>query len=104
MLKVTNRSYSFNIEVEVKVGDLVANVIYQIFVGQESGKLTFDKDHCDITNMEYMGIKMEGYQNWKKFCEFHKEMGIDFNKALWEAADKIVTNKEIEKIVKTIKL
>ena len=104
MLKVTNRQYSFNVETEVKVGDLVTNVVYQIFVGQKDGKLVFDKDQCDITDTHYMGVKIEGYGNWRKFCDFHKEMGIDFSAALWEAADKIVTDKEVEKIVKTIKL
>ena len=104
MLKVTNRQYSFNVEILVKVGDLVANMSYQIFVGERGKKLVFDKDRCDITDIEYMGVKIEGYGNWTKFSNFHKEMGINYTEALWEAADKVVTDKEIQKVVNTIKL
>ena len=30
-------------------------------------------------NTSYMGIELNGWQNWKKFRDFHKEMGIDYD-------------------------
>jgi hypothetical protein len=37
---------------------------------------------ADITEVTYMGVPIQGYANFKKFKQFHLEMGIDWNLAI----------------------
>jgi hypothetical protein len=46
-----------------------------------------------------MGMKVEGYQGFRKLREFHKELGIDLDQLVREEASKQLTPDELEKFV-----
>ena len=98
-MKLTNKTIMYNFEQEVTIGDLSATVIAQVFETGNSIDIEFI-DHAEIT---YRGIDITGYENWKKFRNFHKEMGIDFDKLLQVEFDKIFTKEAIRAAIKKIK-
>jgi hypothetical protein len=57
----------------------------------------------DTLNTTYMGIEVNGYDNWLKFRKFHKEMGIDFDTLLGKEFEKVMTKEKLDKLVKDIK-
>ena len=98
-MKLTTKTVMYNFEQEVTIGDLSATVIAQVW---ENGN-SIDIEFIDHTNLIYRGIDISGYENWKKFRNFHKEMGIDFDKLLQVEFDKIFTKEAIRAAIKKIK-
>lgn len=98
-MKLTHQSFMLNIEEAVQVGELKATLVAQVM----GSKDLFDIEFMDITDITYMGIEINGWQNYKKFKEFHKEMGIDFDAHLNKKFDEIFTTEAVKEIVKKIK-
>lgn len=98
-MKLTTKTIMYNFEEEVTIGDLSATVIAQVWENGNSLDIEF-VDHAEIT---YRGIDITGYENWKKFRNFHKEMGIDFDQLLQVEFDKIFTKEAIRAAIKKIK-
>jgi hypothetical protein len=93
-MKVTAATLMLNIENKIEVGPLKLNVIHQVcFYEGKNGEIACDFDFMDQTDVTYMGVPIStGYDNWKKFTNFHKEMGIDFDKLIDEESAKIVND------------
>jgi hypothetical protein len=49
-----------------------------------------------------MGVPIEGYDNWRKFKQFHLEMGIDFGKAIETEYEKVVTEDALKQLLTNI--
>ena len=98
-MKLTAKSFMLNLEETITVGELNANLVAQV-MGTKEG---FDIEFMDIIDITYMGIEINGWQNWKKFREFHKEMGIDFQAHIDKKFDEIFTKEAVEEFVKKIK-
>ena len=98
-MKLTAKSFMLNLEETITVGELKANLVAQV-MGTKEG---FDIEFMDIIDITYMGIEINGWQNWKKFREFHKEMGIDFQAHIDKKFDEIFTKEAVEEFVKKIK-
>lgn len=98
MIKITSKQAVIYFDVDVKVGELEVTRQYQVWVGMCSGG--YDLEEQDITNIKYMGIAIEGWQNWKKFKDFHLEMGIDFHKAIQEETNKILTKEVLDYFIR----
>jgi hypothetical protein len=49
-----------------------------------------------------MGVSIDGYSNWRKFYDFHKEMGIDFQDLLQKEFDKVWTDEFTAQYIKDI--
>lgn len=98
-MKMTSKRFILNLEEEVQVGELKATLVAQVM----GDKKLFDIEFIDIENISYMGIEINGYDSWKKFREFHKGMGIDFNAHLDKKFEEIFTKESIEQIVKDLK-
>lgn len=97
-MKLTHKSFMLHFEETVTVGELKATVIANV-MGNKTG---FDIDFMDITNISYMGIDISDYQDWKKFREFHKEMGIDYYGHLLKKFNEIFTEEAIQKHVNKV--
>ncbi len=93
-MKVTHATLMLNVENKIEVGPLKLNVIHQVcFYEGKNGEIACDVDFIDRTDITYMGVPIENtYDAWKKFTNFHKEMGIDFDKRIDEESAKIVNN------------
>jgi hypothetical protein len=95
-MKITSKTVMYNIEHDAQVGDLKATLIAQVF---QNADLTFDVEFMNITNTSYMGILINGYDNWSKFVKFHKEMGIDFSAAFDAEFEKIFTTERVKALI-----
>jgi hypothetical protein len=84
-MKLVSKSFLLTLAQDVTIGELEMTLVAQV-MGDKKG---FDIEHLDNMNVTYMGIPIDGYQNWRKFRDFHKEMGIDFDKAISAEFEKI---------------
>ena len=94
-MKLTSKSFMLTLEETVTVGELKVTVEAQVMGTKDS----FDVEWLDTTDISYMGIEIGGYQNWRKFREFHKEMGIDFDKHLQKKFNEIFTMEAVQEFV-----
>ena len=100
-MKVTSSSLMFNIETPVQMGELRMKTIHQVWVylGKD-GEVTHDVDFMDRTDVTYHGVPLDdSYEAWRKFVNFHKEMGIDFDKLVDETVDKVFDSKKVDLLV-----
>ena len=100
-MKVTRSTLLFNVKTPVQVGELKMNVISQVCVYMgKNGIITKDVDFMDHEDVTYHGVPLENtYSAWRKFVDFHKEMGIDFNKLVNEATEKAFDSKKLDLLV-----
>ena len=100
-MKVTSKLLMLMVEVPIEMGELKCTAQMQVcrHLGQVEthNEMEDEIEFADISDITYMGIPIQGYNNWKKFKQFHLEMGIDWDKAL---AQKIaeMTNDIIEEV------
>jgi hypothetical protein len=101
---LTHKSMCLNYEFDVQVGELKATLQATVWVTpKKDGGCDYECEFMDIINTTYMGIEIKGYEDWNKFKKFHKEMGIDFGKALDTEFEKVMTKEKLDKLVKDIK-
>jgi hypothetical protein len=94
-MKVTNKSLLINIEESTTVGDLKVTFVAQVIGTPKQ----YDVEFCDVIDITFRDTPIDGYSNWKKFREFHKEIGIDFDKILEAEFDRIFTRAAVQAIV-----
>ena len=89
--RVESKRILVGIAVPVEIGQIKLDVVYQlcIFPSKVLGKLEYDMDLMDYENVTYMGMEVEGYKGFNKLKDFHLELGIDLNKLLNEASEKL---------------
>jgi hypothetical protein len=104
MLKIKNKYLNLMVSFPVEIGELNVVCETQVWVYKnKDGTHTVDADFIDIEDITYMGIPINGYQNWNKFKAFHLEMGIDFDKIIHEKYRETVTKEAINELVKDLK-
>jgi hypothetical protein len=85
-MKITSKLLMVMVEVPVQLGELKCKAQMQVCrtLGhlENANEGEDDIDFADISDITYMGIPIEGYANFKKFKQFHLEMGIDWNLAI----------------------
>ncbi len=103
-MKITAATLMVNVENQIEVGPLKLTAIHQVCLYEKTdGSIGHDVDLMDHTNITYMGVRVDGnYENWKKFTNFHKEMGIDFDKLINEESEKSLTEQDIKRMVSGI--
>ena len=94
-VKITQTMLMVNFEFPITVGQVSMNAIGQahVYKDDESGLLTGDFEFMDQTDETYMGMKVDGYEAWKKLKAHHLEFGINLDKLLSDEFDKVVTDK-----------
>jgi hypothetical protein len=103
-VELTHKSMHLMYSFDVQVGELKAKLQAGVWVYKDKGgENTYDCEFNDSEEITYMGVPIEGYQNWKKFREFHKGIGIDFDTALDKEFEKVMTKERLDKLVKEIK-
>ena len=100
-MKVTSNMLMLNVETPIQVGELKMNVLHQVcvYMGKD-GIVAKDIDFLDYTDVTYHGVPLDStYSAWRKFVNFHKEMGIDFDKLVDEATEKAFDSKKMDLLV-----
>ena len=100
-LQITSKVLMVYVEFPIEVGQLKANALAQLYISNSNdGGRVCDVEFIDQNDITYMGVEIDGYQNWKKFCEFHKGMGIDFSDLLNKEFDKVWTKEFTDEFIK----
>jgi hypothetical protein len=103
-IKLTSKRLYLEYEFPVQVGELKATLMAMVMINKyDDGTKVHDCDFIDVTNISYMGIVIDGYENWCNFKTFHISMGIDFDVALDKAFAKVMTQAKLDKLVKEVK-
>ena len=103
-VELTHKSMHLQYSFDVKVGELTAKLQAGVWVNKNTqGEITHDCEFQDVNDIKYMNMKIEGYDNWKKFRAFHKEMGINFDELLDQEFHKVMTDEKLNKLVKEVK-
>jgi len=94
-VKITQTMLMVNFEFPITVGQVSMNAIGQahVYKDDESGEMTGDFEFIDHTDVVYMGMKVDGYEAWKKLKAHHLEFGINLDKLLSDEFDKVVDDK-----------
>lgn len=94
-MNLISKSFVLTLAEEVTVGELKTTLIANV-MGEKNG---FDIEFVDQINTTYMGIELSNWQNWKKFRDFHKEMGIDYDAQLQKKFEEIFTVAAVKMFV-----
>ena len=97
-MKLQSKSFMLMLTEEVQVGELKATLVAQVMGTKEGFDIEFT-DHYDIY---YMGIEIKGYSDWKKFRDFHKSIGIDYDAHLNKKFEEIFNVASVKKYVNKI--
>ncbi len=102
-MKITSKTLMVSFEHDIKVGNngaIEATLVHQAYVFEnKEGKIDVDLDFCDVVNVKFLGIDVEGgYQGYKKFKAQMKELGIDVEKLIDDAAREQITDKDMMKL------
>jgi len=94
-VKVTSKMMMVNFEFPIVVGQISLNAIGQAMItkDKETGELDGDFEFIDHENFTYMGMKVEGYDGWKKLKQFHSELGINLDNLINIEFNKVVTTE-----------
>ena len=99
-MKLIAKSFMLHLEETIAIGELKTTLLAQVLGTKEN----FDIEYTDIYDTSYMGIEIKGYDNWKKFKAFHKEMGIDFDAHMNKRFEEIFTKEVVQKYVNEVTL
>jgi hypothetical protein len=97
-MKLTSKSFMLTLSEEITIGELKATMSAMV-MGTKEG---FDIEFSDFYDITYMGIEINGWQNWKKFKEFHKEMGIDYQAIIDTKFEEIFNVASVKKFVNKV--
>ena len=97
-MKLQSKSFMLMLTEEVQIGELKLTLVAQV-MGTKEG---FDIEFTDQFDTSYMGIGISGWQNWKKFRDFHKEMGIDYDAHIHKKFDEIFNVASVKKYVNKV--
>ena len=102
-MKITSKTLMVSFEYDVKVGNnnaIEATLIHQAWLSEnKDGSIGMDLDFVDVDNVKFLGIPIEdGYQGYKKFKTQMKELGIDVEKLMDEAAAKLITDEDANEL------
>lgn len=102
-MKITSKTLAISFEHNVTVGNnnaIEATLVHQAWISEDKeGKIHIDLDFVDISDVKFLGIVIEGgYQGYKKFKEQMKELGVDVDKLIDEAAEKVITDDEMHRL------
>ena len=97
-MKLISKSFMLHLEETITIGELKTTLLAQVMGTKEA----FDIEYADNYDTSYMGIEIKGYDNWKKFRAFHKEMGIDFDAHMNKRFEEIFTEDAVQKYVNKV--
>jgi len=97
-MKLHSKHFILTLTEDVQVGELKTTIVAQVMGNKEE----FDIEFTDQINTTYMGIDVSNYQDWRKFRDFHKGMGIDYDAHLQKKFDEIFTSESVKKYVNKI--
>ena len=101
--KITSKVLMVNVEFPIEVGQLKTTAIAQLHIYEnKDGSKGADVEFMDQINTKYMGVEISTYGDWKKFRDFHKSIGLDFEQMLGNKFNEVMTDEVVADLVKDI--
>jgi hypothetical protein len=103
-IKVTQKTLMVNLEFPIEVGQVKLTAVCQAFISQDkdTGELEGDFDFMDYNDITYMGMPVDGYKGIVKLKEFHKDLGIDLEKLIYDEYKGVMTEEFQQVFISTI--
>jgi hypothetical protein len=103
-MKITSSTLMLTVENNIEVGPLSLTAIHMLNIYRnKEGKLDYDMDFCNRENIIFAGMKLDNsYSNWRKFVNFHKEMGIDFDQQIDDKVKEIMTDDKVMEFINSL--
>ena len=100
-MNIQSKTLFVKVTEPIQIGELKLTIEAQVWVViKDNGVMVIDDiEETDYTDITYMNIPIDGYDNWKKFREFHKGMGIDFEKLICSKFDEIFTIESVGNLI-----
>jgi hypothetical protein len=87
----------------IEIGELKLTAEATMFVSKnKEGNNVAEVDFADLRDITYMGIPIDAHRGWRKFSEFHKEMGIDFNEAVDNKFIEVLNEDAVNDLIKDL--
>jgi hypothetical protein len=103
-MRITNKTLMVGFETEVKLGNndaIELTLVHQAFIYEsKDGSISVDIDlSSDIINIKFLGIEIKpSYNEYKKFKEQLKDLGIDLDKLVNEKEKELINDNLEEKL------
>lgn len=109
-MNITSKVIMVNFTNEITVGDkgaITATVEHQATIYKDKdGEIAMEVDYIDIRDIKFLDIAVEGgYQGYKKFIANMKEMGLNIEELIEDAAANVAASEteSLAKLVETYK-
>lgn len=113
-MQLENLNLQGTIKVNVQVGNVSEDQIFMFFIGVVSqkdmdnspdwykdsnlkvGDISVEIEHSDMDNFQVGGIPIKEWQDVRKFKEFHKSIGIDYDSIIEDKLkeDNLIPTRE----------
>lgn len=102
-MKITNKTVCIHFEHNVKVGTngaIEATIHHQAWLFKDkNGIIEVDLEFTDVNNVKFLGMAIEGgYEGYRKFKAQMKELGIDVEQLIDNAAAELITDEDMTRL------
>jgi hypothetical protein len=103
MITITSKCLHLTASFPIQIGELKLTAEATMFVSKNKEEHNVaEVDFGDIRDITYMGISIDGYEGWRKFTKFHKEMGIDFDKTVNDRFKEVMNDDAVNYLIKDL--
>ena len=103
MITITSKCLHLIASFPIEIGELKLTAEATMFVSKnKEGNNVAEVDFADLRDITYMGIPIDAHRGWRKFSEFHKEMGIDFNEAVDNKFIEVLNEDAVNDLIKDL--
>jgi hypothetical protein len=102
-MRLEHISISAVFHIPVDLPTIKCDVVLQVFASknkpeevEQDGEYNVDIDLSDYENIQYMGMKIEGYNGFSKLKSHLNEMGIDICKIINDESQKHYSKETIQ--------
>jgi hypothetical protein len=92
-MKITNKTLCVSFETEVKLGNndaIELTLMHQAFITENSVDVDLG---IDVSDVKFLGVAIEtGFEDYRKFVNQLKELGIDLNKLIFEKETELMNS------------
>lgn len=102
-MKITNKTVCIHFEHNVKVGTngaIEATVEHQAWLYKDkNGIIEVDLEFVNVKDVKFLGMAIEGgYEGYRKFKAQMKELGIDVEQLIDNAAAELITDEDMTRL------
>lgn len=104
--ELTYKQVEFGFKIPIQIGEIKTNELVLVRVYSQTPTedkpktYSWETEHYETENITYMGMDINGYENFKKLKEFHKTLGIDIQLLISKKLNEVLNDTNIDEIIK----